>query len=225
MNKTITITIDGPAGAGKSTVSKLLASKIGYVYVDTGALYRGVALEVKKAKIDYKDKNRLSELLKDIKFDCEMKNNNFRLMSNSSDISGKIRTSEISMLASKVSAEPMVRATLLGIQKDIAVRYNAVFEGRDMGTVVFPEAQYKFFLIADLKTRAQRRYKEVIGSSPLKVLNNLNKIEKDIATRDHHDSTRAESPLEPAADSVLIDSTNLTIEQVVDKMYSTLKIS
>lgn len=219
MNK-ITITIDGPAGAGKSTVSKALAAQIGFVYVDTGALYRGVAYEVKKAKFDYKDKNKLAGLLKEMNFDCKMQNNTFKLISKGTDISDKIRTNEISMLASAVSALPAVRSALLGIQKDIAIKHNAVFEGRDMGTVVFPDAEFKFFLIADLKVRAERRHKELPDSSE-----KLNKIEKDMEKRDYDDSTRAESPLKPAHDSIVIDSTNFTIDQVVEKIRKNLKIS
>ena len=219
MNK-ITITIDGPAGAGKSTVSKSLAAQIGYVYVDTGALYRGVAYEIKKAEIDFNDNAMLVKLLKKINFDCKMQKHGFILISNGDDISDKIRTTEISMLASTVSALPEVRSALLGIQKDIAVKYNAVFEGRDMGTIVFPHARHKFFLIADLKIRAERRYKEYTEN-----IEDLNKIEKDMKKRDHDDSTRVESPLKPAKDSIVIDSTNLTIEQVVEKIRNNLLIS
>ncbi len=228
INKKITITIDGPAGAGKSTVSKSLAAKIGFVYVDTGALYRGVAYEVSKAEIDYKDKAELKKLLKETNFDCKMKDNAFKLISNEIDISGDIRTSEISMLASAVSALPEVRSALLGIQKDIAVRHNAVFEGRDMGTVVFPNADYKFFLIADLKVRAERRYKESAEYFPDNSsvnLENLNTIQNDMKRRDHDDSTRAESPLKPADNAFLIDSTNLNIKQVVEKIHENLIIS
>lgn len=216
----ITITIDGPAGAGKSTVSKALAAQIGFVYVDTGALYRGVAYEVKKAKTDYKDKSKLAKLLKEINFDCKMQNNTFKLISKGSDISGKIRTNEISMLASAVSALPAVRSALLGIQKNIAIKHNAVFEGRDMGTVVFPDAEHKFFLIADLKVRADRRHKELPENSEA-----LSEIKKDMKKRDYDDSTRAESPLKPAHDSIIIDSTNLTINQVVKKICKNIKIS
>lgn len=225
--KKITITIDGPAGAGKSTVSKALADRIGFVYVDTGALYRGVAYEINKAKIDYKDHEKLGKLLKEITFDCKMQKDSFKLFSNGKDISDKIRTNEISMFASTVSALPEVRSALLGIQKNIGEKYNAVFEGRDMGTVVFPDAQYKFFLIADLTIRADRRYKESIKDLSEQTpddLEKLNKIEKDMKKRDHDDSTRIESPLKPAIDSIEIDSTNLNIEQVVRKIREYLII-
>jgi cytidylate kinase len=227
MNK-ITITIDGPAGAGKSTVSKSLAAKMGYVYVDTGALYRGVAYEIKKASIDYKDNDKLVKLLKGINFDCKMQNNSFKLISNGNDISGKIRTNEISMLASAVSALPEVRAALLGIQKDIALKYNAVFEGRDMGTIVFPQARNNFFLIADLKVRAERRFKEStenLSNNSTTNSEDFNKIEMDMKKRDHNDSIRAASPLKPAFNSMVIDSTYLSVDQVVEKIRNNLKIS
>ena len=169
-----------------------------------------------------------------------MEENAFKLISKGIDISEKIRTSEISMLASAVSALPEVRSALLGIQQDIAVKYNAVFEGRDMGTVVFPDAEYKFFLIADLEIRAERRYKETIDSISNNssniisgnVSNNvsgnsedLSKIEKDMKKRDHDDSTRTESPLKQADNAILIDSTSLTIKQVVEKIRTNLKFS
>ncbi len=223
MSKT-TITIDGPAGAGKSTVSKSLAAQIGFVYVDTGALYRGVAYEINESKIDYKDQEKLVSLLRTIRFECKMQEDGFKLISNGNDISGKIRSTEISMLASATSALPEVRAALLGIQKDIAIKYDAVFEGRDMGTVVFPNAQYKFFLIADLNTRAKRRYKE-FSETLSENSEQLNKIEKDMKKRDHDDSTRVESPLKPAKDSIIIDSTDLNIEQVVGKIRDNIEIS
>ncbi len=221
-NKTdkITITIDGPAGAGKSTISKKLAAQINFVYVDTGALYRGVAYEVKEADIDYNNKEELTGLLKNTNLDCNMGNKHFQLFSKGVDISQNIRTTEISMLASAVSALPEVRKALLSIQKNIALKHNAVFEGRDMGTIIFPFADYKFFLTADLNIRAQRRFKETNNKSE-----DLKKIETDMKKRDHDDSTRAESPLIPADDAIIIDSTNLNIHQVVKQIRKNIKIS
>jgi len=228
MGKKITITIDGPAGAGKSTVSKNLAEQLEYVYVDTGALYRGVALEVKRADIDYNDEEKLLKLLNEIDIDCKMENSTFKLLSNGIDISGEIRTPEISMLASAVSALPEVRSALLGIQKDISVKHNSIFEGRDMGTVVFPDADFKFFMIADLKIRAERRYKELAPVKEDKALGNSDiylKIHDDIKKRDHDDSTRKESPLKPAEDAIIIDSTDLNIMQVVEKIRKNIIIT
>ncbi len=222
--ETITITIDGPAGAGKSTVSKKLAAKLGYVYVDTGALYRGVAYEVKKRNIDYKNESDLAGLLNILRFDCKTEKNDFRLISNGKDISEKIRTSEISMLASAVSALPLVRSALLDIQKNIAKQYNAVFEGRDMGTVVFPDAEFKFFLTADLDVRAKRRYMEK-SLDQTRDSDDFKNIKADMKKRDYDDSNRCDSPLKPAEDAILIDSTGLNIDQVVEKIYENLIIS
>ncbi len=221
--KTI-ITIDGPAGAGKSTVAKLLAAKLNYVYVDTGALYRSVAFEITDSDTDYKDKKELNRLLNSIDLRYEIKNSSFILMCNGNDISQKIRTDNISMLASKVSAIPEVRSALLGIQHRIGRKYDSVFEGRDMGTVVFPNARFKFFLIADLKTRAKRRFGEY-SEKKNDQTPDLGSIEKDMEKRDHADSTRKESPLKPASDSIIIDSTDLSVQQVVEKINGYIEIS
>ncbi len=207
------ITIDGPAGAGKSTISKLLSQKLGIVYVDTGALYRGVAFEIKQQNIEWKNDSRLKAFLQDIDLNFIMDNGSLTLMSNGRDISGFIRTPEISMLASLTSAKPLIRAALLDIQKKIAKTEDAVFEGRDMGTIVFPEAEFKFFLFADLKVRAQRRYDEMPDGTK-----SVDKVEQEMQTRDKNDSQRETAPLKPAPDAIEIDSTYLSIDQVVEKM-------
>ncbi|MFO7752477.1 MAG: (d)CMP kinase [Desulfobacteraceae bacterium] len=208
------VTIDGPAGAGKSTVARRLAMKLGYVYVDTGALYRGAAYEIKKSLIDINDRNGLDIFLKRLEFDCRMDDHNFRLLSFNRDISDKIRSPEISMLASQVSAIPEVRSALLGIQRKIASNHDAVFEGRDMGTVVFPSADFKFFLTADLSVRAQRRHLEDAGE-----LQSLEDVEKQMKKRDMDDSGRAVAPLKAADDAVIVDSTSLSADEVVEKIY------
>lgn len=205
------ITIDGPAGSGKTTVSKLLARQLGWIYVDTGALYRGVALGVKTADIDPENHDALMRLLNNLSFTIETRGQSMKLFSSGCDITDQIRTPEISMLASTLSAKPGVRAALLGIQRAIAVKKNAVFEGRDMGTVVFPGADYKFFLLADLKTRAMRRFKETPDQP-------LDDVEQDMAKRDKNDSEREIAPLKPADDAIIIDSTALTIEAVVARI-------
>ncbi len=207
------ITIDGPAGAGKTTVSKLLSQKLGIIYVDTGAIYRGVAFEIKRQNIEWENDSVLEAFLEDLDLNFIKKNGSLLLMSSGRDISKFIRTPEISMLASSSSARPQVRAALLDIQRKIAKTEDAVFEGRDMGTVVFPEAEYKFYLFADLTVRAKRRYDEM----PDKV-KNINKVEQEMQTRDNNDSQRETAPLKSAADAIEIDSTFLTIEQVVEKM-------
>ena len=212
------ITIDGPAGAGKTTVSKLLSQKLGIIYVDTGAIYRGVAFEIKRQNIDWENDSMLEIFLKDLDLNFIKKSGSLLLISSGRDISKFIRTPEISMLASSSSARPQVRAALLDIQKKIAKTEDAVFEGRDMGTVVFPEAEYKFYLFADLTVRAKRRYDEI----PDKV-KNITEVKQEMQTRDNNDSQRETAPLKPAVDATEIDSTFLTIEQVVEKMLKIIE--
>jgi len=207
------ITIDGPAGAGKTTVSRLLSQKLGCIYVDTGALYRGVAFEILQQKIDWEDDDILERFLKKLDLNFKMEENRLVLMSSGRDISEHIRTPEISMLASSSSAKPQVRSALLDIQRNIARTQDAVFEGRDMGTVVFPEASHKFFLYADLTIRAERRFNEMQEETK-----DLSRVQKDMETRDNNDSKRLSAPLKPAEDAIKINSTFLTIEAVVEKM-------
>ncbi len=207
------ITIDGPAGAGKTTVSMLLSQKLGCIYVDTGALYRGVAFEILRQNINWENDDMLEGLLKKLDLNFVMEENRLVLMSSGRDISGYIRTPEISMLASSSSAKPQVRSALLDIQRNIARTKDAVFEGRDMGTVVFPEASYKFFLYADLNIRAKRRFDEMQEETK-----DLSRVQKDMEIRDNRDSKRMSAPLKPAEDAIKINSTFLTVEQVVEKM-------
>jgi len=214
------ITIDGPAGAGKTTVSKLLSQKLGIIYVDTGAIYRGVAFEIKNQNIEWENDVILETFLEGLDLRFIKKNDSLVLMSSGRDISKFIRTPEISMLASSSSARPQVRAALLDIQKKIAKKEDAVFEGRDMGTVVFPEADYKFYLFADLTVRAKRRYDEMPDKTK-----NINIVEQDMQTRDTNDSQRETAPLKPADDAIEIDSTFLTIEQVVEKILKIIEIA
>lgn len=210
------ITIDGPAGAGKTTVSRSLAQNLGYRYIDTGALYRGVAFEAKSHGIRHDDDNGLEHLcsILDIKFVAGK--DGTRLIVNDSDITDQIRTPEITMLASAVSARTVVRKYLLDLQKDMGKEKGVVFEGRDMGTVVFPDADVKFYLDASCKTRALRRYKELSPKSSI----TLEKIERDIKDRDENDSTRVLAPLKPAKDAIIIDSTDLSIKEVVELMLT-----
>ncbi len=207
------ITIDGPAGAGKTTISKLLSQRLGCIYVDTGALYRGVAFEIKHQNIEWENDIDLKAFLKTLDLSFVMEKGSLILMSSGKEITNFIRTSEISMLASSCSAKPHVRTVLLDIQRKIAKQQDAVFEGRDMGTVVFPEAQYKFYLFADLNIRAKRRYDEMLDKTK-----NINKVELEMQTRDKNDTQRKTAPLKPAIDAVKIDSTFLSIDQVIEKM-------
>jgi cytidylate kinase len=212
------ITIDGPAGAGKTTVSKLLAERLGYRYIDTGALYRGVAFEAVRRGISSEDDNAIREMCRQLCFRFKVVEKQLRLFSGEQDISDKIRTPEITMMASAISARPVVRAFLLGMQREIGQEKQVVFEGRDMGTVVFPKAEVKFFLDASTHTRAVRRFHEMKGSDA----QTLEQVENDIIRRDTNDSTRALAPLKAADDAVRIDTTELTLDAVIEKMMQTI---
>lgn len=210
------ITIDGPAGAGKTTVSRMLAARLSYRYIDTGALYRGVAYEVLNRKVDPEDTAALAEVCKRIKLQFVLVKGQLQLNLNGEDITTQIRTPEISMLASAISARPAVRERLLEIQRELGREKNAVFEGRDMGTVVFPNADIKFYLTAGEQTRAERRYKELAGKSYV----TLEDVQRDMAHRDRNDTSRKLAPLKPAQDAIHIDSTRLNAEGVVDSMLA-----
>jgi cytidylate kinase len=211
------ITIDGPAGAGKTTVSRLLAKKLGCVQVDTGALYRAVAFEIDRQSVPWQKDDVLDAFLSRLDLNVVLENEEMRVLSSGTDITSFIRTPEITMLASATSARPAVRAALLDIQRRIALQQDAVFEGRDMGTVVFPDATVKFFLVADLAVRARRRFDEMPDAEK-----DLARIQADMAVRDDQDARRTQAPLKPAPDAVLIDSSRLTASQVVDEMLNHL---
>jgi CMP/dCMP kinase len=210
--KPLLITIDGPAGAGKTTVSRNLARKLGYRYLDTGALYRAVALKVIENKVS--SDHDLEELCRNLSISFVQEDGIFRLFCNGEDVTEKIRTEEISMMASKISAKPDVRKALLSLQREIGEKKDVVAEGRDMGTVVFPDADIKFFLDASTKTRALRRYHEL----GLRSTQSLGQVEDQIRKRDKNDRSRDLAPLKPAHDAIMIDSTKLSAEQVVEQM-------
>lgn len=218
--KKLLITIDGPAGAGKTTVSRALADRLGYRYIDTGALYRGIALAAKNRGVDPQNDDDLKLLCSDIDLNFVRQKDGLDLFLNGENISDRIRTPEITMMASAVSARPVVRKFLLKLQKDLGREKAAVFEGRDMGTVVFPEADFKFFLDASASTRARRRYDE----QKTKNSQSLDEVQRDIQQRDRNDSTRDLAPLKPAADAIVIDSTEMQVGEVVDLMVSHLEI-
>ena len=213
------ITIDGPAGAGKTTVSRALADRLGYRYIDTGALYRGVALEAISAGLNPDDDTGLEHVLSSLKMKFVYDEKGLRLILNDSDITDKIRTPEISMFASTASARPVVRNFLLKLQRELAREKGVVFEGRDMGTVVFPDADVKFYLDASHKTRSLRRYQELKSETS----QTLHDVEKDIKRRDKNDSARDLAPLKPAEDAVIIDSTHLSVQDVVDSMLNVIE--
>jgi cytidylate kinase len=205
------ITIDGPSGAGKGTVAKMLAQRLGYEYLDTGALYRAVAWKVRKDGINMNDSKALKALLQDLRIDFR----DSKVMVNGIDVSSKIRTAEIGEMSSQVSAIPVVREALFDLQRQICLRGKVVIEGRDTGTTIFPEAGHKFFLDADVAERARRRFRDLMETGSDVTLEST--IE-DIKKRDRRDSTRTHSPLRRTDDMIYIDSTNMTIDEVVEKM-------
>ena len=216
--KALLITIDGPAGSGKTTVSRLLAEQLNYQYVDTGALYRCIAFEVNKAGIAAADSNRIQKLCQGLSIWFRKVHGESRIFSNGSDITDKIRTPEVTMLASAVSALPVVRKHLLDIQRKMGKKKSAVFEGRDMGTVVFPDADVKFYLDAAIEIRAKRRH----GELKTRHAQTLEAVREDMRHRDQNDSNRELSPLKPAEDAFIIDTTHLSAEEVVKVMLDTI---
>jgi CMP/dCMP kinase len=213
------ITIDGPAGAGKTTVSRTLAERLEYRYVDTGALYRGVAYTARARGVATEDDEALARMLAGMRLVLERGRCGPSILVDGEDITDRIRTPEVSMLASTVSARPVVRAFLLKVQQALGREKAVVFEGRDMGTVVFPEADLKFFLSASEATRAKRRFAELRSGGAA----DLEAVARDLRRRDEQDRTRALAPLKPAADAVRIDSSELTAAQVVELMLGHVK--
>ena len=213
MAKTINIAIDGPAGAGKSTIAKALAKELNYCYVDTGAIYRTVAYFLDLLGISPKDadgvERYIDELTIKIEYDEEGKQH---MLMNGMDVSGEIRTQDISQKASLVSAHKVVRDVLLDMQREVAKQNNCIMDGRDIGTVVLPKAQVKIFLTASAEVRAKRRYDELIAKGQKA---ELPVILKEIIQRDHQDTTRPIAPLKQAKDAVLVDTSDMTIEEVI----------
>jgi cytidylate kinase len=214
--RAMVVTIDGPAGAGKTSVSKLLARRLGYRYIDTGALYRGIALAAHEAGIASDDDKALAQLCQSLLLDFVKHPDGSRLMLNGRDITDLIRTPQVSLMASAVSARPVVRNYLLEIQRAMGAGKSVVLEGRDMGTVVFPDAEMKFFLDAESGLRARRRFEELRAKGSKGPT--LHEVEKDMQLRDKNDRLRAVAPLKPADDAIRIDSTQLNIEEVVAAM-------
>jgi cytidylate kinase len=214
------VAIDGPAGAGKSTVARALADRLGYTFLDTGALYRTVALMAKRQGIPWQDALRLGKLAAELDILFIRDGGKTRILANQADVTDEIRTGEISQGASKVSALPEVRAGLLDLQRKVATRANVVAEGRDVGTVVFPEAQAKFFLIANAETRARRRTLELQAAGRPALFAD---VLAEMQERDTRDSQRAVAPLRPAADAVEVDSSNATPEEILEQMLSVVR--
>ena len=216
----ITIAIDGPSGSGKSTISKIIAKKIGFINVDTGALYRTIAYFFLENKINYKEK---SEVLKNLNnISVSLKNENFSqtIFLNGVDVTQKIRTNEISMVSSEISVIPEVRQFLLKLQRDIAEKNNIVIDVRDIGTVVIPNADVKIFLTADPKVRAKRRYNQLISKGQSTTFDEILEL---INKRDYNDIHRKISPLKKADDAILVDNSNLNQKNTVDKLMEIIE--
>jgi cytidylate kinase len=215
------VTIDGPAGAGKSTVSKLLAERLGYLYLDTGAMYRAVAVLARESSPeDPVDDDLLADICRGLEVHMKRENGKMSLVVNGRDLTEEIRRPDISALASAVSARAVVRQRLGEIQRQLGVGGGIVAEGRDMGTVVFPEADVKFFLDARPEVRGRRRYRELLAKGEKRLT--LREVYEQLVTRDRNDQGRELAPLKPAADAIVIDSTELEVDQVVALMVRSI---
>lgn len=213
------VAIDGPAGVGKSTAAKSLASRLGYLYLDTGALYRATAWAVIESGLDPADSVAVAALLPSLSLQMPLHHGAVTVLVNGRDVTGELRTPAVSSAASVVSAIPAVRAWLLPTQRQIGAGGAVVAEGRDMGTKVFPSADVKFFLEADPNVRAQRRHRELVTAGHSGA---LEETRADLASRDTRDRSRAVAPLVPAEDARHIDTSNLSVTEVVDQMMAVI---
>ena len=217
----IAIAIDGPAGAGKSTIARLAAKELGFIYVDTGALYRAIGLAASRRSLTAEDKDAIIEMLTAIKVELAVNEKHEQIvLLDGEDVSGLIRTPEISMLASAVSAIPEVRAFLLDLQRDMAHTNNVIMDGRDIGTVVLPDAKIKIFLSASPECRARRRYEELIEKG-MDV--KYEDILSDVVARDYADSHRDIAPLKPADDAIMVDTSGEDLETSVNKLLTIMR--
>ena len=213
MPKTISIAIDGPAGAGKSTIARRIAGELGFYYVDTGAIYRTVAYFMDLLGVSPKDTDGVERYIDELTVGIEYDEDGLQhMIMNGMDVTGDIRTQDISQKASLISAQPVVREVLLDMQREVARQHNVVMDGRDIATVVLPEAQVKIFLTASAEVRAKRRTDELIAKGQKA---DFNKILQEIQQRDYQDTHRPIAPLKMARDSVKVDTSEMTIDQVV----------
>lgn len=213
MEKLCSVAIDGPAGAGKSTLARAAAKRFGFIYVDTGAIYRTVGYHMSLMGIGPRDTDGVTRLLDDVNLDIRYDESGLqRMILNGHDVTDEIRTPEMSQVASLISAQPVVRAFLLDVQRELARKNHVVMDGRDIGTVVLPDADVKVFLTADVRVRAQRRFAELQQKG---IKTTLAKVEQEMLQRDQQDSTRAIAPLKQARDAVLLDTSDKDIPQAV----------
>ena len=215
------IAIDGPAASGKSTTAKLVAKKLKVTYLDTGAMYRAVTLQLLRSKIDFVDIDKVSAILDDLIIDMfDHKGVNI-VKINNEDVTGEIRSSNVTKYVSEVSALLSVRESMVVMQREIGHKTDCVIEGRDIGTIVFPNADYKFFMVADIKMRAKRRLKEM---KQFGIVKSVKEVISELESRDQKDSSRDNSPLRKAKDAIEIDTSNLSIDEQVDKIIDHIKI-
>ena len=213
------VAIDGPSGAGKSTLAKRVAKELRFTYLDTGAIYRALALKILRRGVDLNDTRALSDIVGDSDIDLRGRDGQVQVFLDGEDVSASIRTPEISQMASKASAIPMVRHRLLDLQRDLGRRGNVVAEGRDIGTVVFPDAQVKIYLNASIEERARRRYNELRAAGEVSFSETINEMEE----RDKRDSERDIAPLRIADDAFVLDSSGLTADGVAEKVLELIK--
>ena len=217
----IAIAIDGPAGAGKSTISKSAAKQLGFIYIDTGALYRTVGLAASRAGVEPVESKEVDELLSKINVELTFNDKGEQVvLLDKEDVSGLIRTPEASMMASKISAVPAVRAYLLDLQRDMAKKNNVIMDGRDIGTVILPDAEVKIYLTATPEARAERRYKELVEKG-MDV--KYEDILEDVKTRDYNDMHRDIAPLKKADDAILADTTEVDLQGSIDLIVKIIK--
>lgn len=214
------IAIDGPAGAGKSTISKAVAKRLGYIYIDTGAMYRSIGLAAINMGVDTKDSERLSAILDDIEINIKSVGDTQKFFLNGSDVTEDIRKPEVSVAASNVAVVPEVRLKLVELQRNMAECSDVLMDGRDIGTYVLPSAELKIFLTASVDERAKRRYTELCEKNTSV---SYDELKNDIIYRDKNDSEREFAPLRQADDSVVIDSTDMSIDEVIEKILDLVK--
>ena len=220
MEKFYSIAIDGPSGAGKSTVAKAAAKALGFVYLDTGAIYRTVAWHITMMGIGPKDTDHFPMLLNDANIQIDFQPDGQHMILNGRDISGEIRTPEIASVASQVSAQPAVREFLLDMQRDLAKIHNIIMDGRDIGTVVLPNASMKIFLTASPEARAMRRYQEYLDKGQQAT---YEEVLADQKKRDYDDSHRKIAPLKQAKDAILVDTTEMGLQESIDYCVSLIR--